>query len=166
MTLDPILSAPFEIRLHLAFAALALVFGPVALFRGRRDLVHRVTGYVGAVGMVGLAVTGLFIESDFPVIGHFGPIHLFSVYALFSLTKAIHHARQGNHVAHAGWMRGLWFAGLGITGLLTLLPGRVLNRALFGEPDMAGVAVMAVGVLALAWLWHRQRRGEPLLRRA
>lgn len=160
MTLEPLLAAPFVIRLHLAFALVALLFGPVALMRRRRDRLHRITGYLGAAGMAGLALTAFFIASDFAVIGPFGPIHLLAPYALFSLGMAIARARQRDFVAHAAWMRGLWFSAIGVTGLLTLLPGRVLNRVLFGEPSAAGFGLIALGALGLAGLWlrHRPRR--------
>lgn len=158
MTLDPLLAAAPEIRLHVAFALVALIFGPVAIFRRRRDRVHKVLGYTGVAGMAGLALTGFLIESYFAVIGTYGPIHVMSVFALFSLAMGVQAARRRQFARHEAWMKSLWFTALGITGLLTLLPGRVMNRMIFGEPSQAGFALMAVGAAGLLLLWLRQRK--------
>ena len=45
MSFDPLLTAPFQIQLHVGFAVIAIVLGPIALFRTRRDRIHRITGY-------------------------------------------------------------------------------------------------------------------------
>ena len=166
MTLDPLLAAAPEIRLHVAFALVALIFGPVAIFRRRRDRVHKVLGYTGVVGMAGLAGTGLMIESDFPVVGSYGPIHLLSLYALFSLAIGVQAARRRAFARHEAWMKSLWFTAIGITGLLTFLPGRVMNRVIFGEASQAGFTLIAVGAAGLFLLWLRQRKPGGRARRA
>lgn len=158
MTLDPLLTATPEIRLHVAFALVAIICGPIAIFRRRRDRIHKVLGYTGVTGMAGLAGTGLLIESDFAVIGSYGPIHLLSLYTLFSLVVGVQAARQRQFARHEAWMKSLWFTAIGVTGLLTLLPGRVMNRIIFGEPSQAGFTLIGIGTvgLFLLWLWHRK----------
>lgn len=158
MRFDPLFTAPLPIQVHMAFAVIALLLGPVALFRNRRDRLHRITGYIWAIGIAGLALTGLVIKSDFAVIGRFGPIHLFSLLALWGLYEGITQARQGNYRAHQKTMTSLWFAAIGITGLLTLLPGRTLNRTVFGEPSAWSLPVIALGFAGLFWLWLRMTR--------
>jgi uncharacterized membrane protein len=165
MTLDPLLSAAQDIRLHVAFALVALIFGPVAIFRRRRDRVHRVLGYAGVAGMAGLAATGLLIDSDFPLVGKYGPIHLLSLYALWSLAAGVLAARRRQFARHEAYMKSLWFTAIGITGLLTLLPGRVMNRMIFGEASEAGFMLMAQGAVGLALLWLWQRRPTRAARR-
>ena len=166
MTLEPLLSAAPEIRLHVAFALVALIFGPVAIFRRRRDRIHRMLGYAGVAGMAGLAATGLLIDSDFPLVGTYGPIHLLSLYALWSLAAGVLAARRREFARHAAWMKTLWFTAIGITGLLTLLPGRVMNRMIFGEASPAGFWLMALGGAGLVLLWLWQRRPARAARRA
>ena len=158
MTLDPILNAPVEILIHLVFAAVAIVIGPFALFRTRRDRVHKVLGYIWLSAMTGLAISGLFIHSEFPLIWYFGPIHLFSFLALWGVFDGIRLARQGNIAAHQATMKSLWYGAIGVSVLLTFWPGRTLNRVLFGEPSFAGFAVIAVGLVALLALYLHQRR--------
>lgn len=163
MTLDPLLTAAPEIRLHVAFALVAMIFGPIAIFRRRRDRVHKVLGYTGVAGMAGLAGTGLMIESDFPLVGSYGPIHLLSLYALWSLAAGVYWAWRRKFGRHEAYMKTLWFTAIGVTGLLTLLPGRVMNRMIFGEAAQEGFTLIAVGAagLFLLWLWQRKpaRRG-------
>jgi len=158
MSLDPILNADFIIRLHICFAFLALAFGPVALFRKRRDRLHRLSGYVAIVGMLGLALSGLAIKSDIAIIAHFGPIHLFSVMATWGIAEAMYHIYRGDIAKHRASMMSTWFGALGLAGLFTLLPGRTLNRALFGEPSQLGYIPIAIGLIGLFWLWRNRMR--------
>ncbi|MEL7262317.1 MAG: hypothetical protein AAGK69_13125, partial [Pseudomonadota bacterium] len=48
MHLEPLLNASLPIQIHVALALMALMLGPVVLWRNRRDRVHRVLGYVWA----------------------------------------------------------------------------------------------------------------------
>jgi len=158
MTLDPILNAPVEIRLHLVFALVAILVGPFALFRNKRDGLHKGLGYIWIAGMSGLAITGLFIRSDFPVMGRFGPIHALCILALWGMAQRVYFARSGDFKSHQTTMKSVWYGAIGITGLLTLLPGRTLNRALFGASSEAGLIVVAVGLVGLLWLYVSQRK--------
>lgn len=167
MTFDPLMTAPFEIQLHVGFAAIAIFLGPIALYRQRRDLIHKISGYIWVSGIAGLAITGLFIESEFAIVGRFGPIHLFSFLALWGVIDGVRDARKGDIRSHHATMQSIWYGAMGITGLLTLLPGRTLNRVVFGEPSLWGFALIAVGGVGLGWLWLRSRRSRrgALLRR-
>lgn len=158
MTLDPILNAPFEIFIHIVFAVLAIVIGPFALFRDKRDQMHRALGYAWVVAMAGLAVSGLFIKGSFAIIGPFGPIHALSLFALWGLAQGVYFARQGDIRSHQAVMKSVWYGAIGITGLLTLLPGRTMNRVLFGEPSDKGFVVIAIGLVWLLWLYLDQRK--------
>ncbi|SLN38863.1 DUF2306 domain-containing protein [Pseudooctadecabacter jejudonensis] len=157
MSLDPILSSAPIVQLHVLFACLALLSGPIAMFRRKRDRLHKIAGYVGVVGMLGLALTGLGIKSNIAVLAHFGPIHVFSILATWGMAEAIWAIRIGDIARHRRSMQSTWFGALGVAGLFTLLPGRTLNRALFGEPSAAGYVVIAMGLLGLWALWRMQR---------
>ena len=161
MTPDPILSAPLVVQLHLAAALPAVLLGPFVLFRHARDRLHKVLGYVWIAAIVALSLTGLLIPGDFALISPFGPIHLFSLFALWGVREGLLHIRRGDVAGHLAAMRSVWFGAVGLAGLFTLLPGRTLNRALFGEPSAAGLGVIAVGAAILALLWRRRPSRPP-----
>lgn len=161
LSLAPIVTADPIIQLHLGFAAVALAFGPLALFRRRRDRLHKIAGYIGSVAMVGLALTALGIKTTIPGFGWFGPIHLLSGLALWGIGQGIYFIRIGDRVRHQRAMQSVWFGALGVAGLFTLLPGRVLNRTLFGGPSEWGYAIVALGGVGLWWLWRGQVATRP-----
>ena len=160
MTIQPFLDAPFIIQLHMLFAIPAILAAPIALWRSRRDQWHRLVGYVWVIGIAGLALTGLMIPSaGLAVIGHMGPIHLFSVMALWGILDGIRHARARRVRAHRQAMESTCFGALGLAGLFTFIPGRRMNQIVFGEPSQMGWIIVAAGAAALATLWWWQRRG-------
>ena len=65
--------------------------------------------------------------------GSFSFLHLLSIFVLVALPLAIVFARRGNVIAHRYTMIGVYLGGIWIAGLLTLLPGRLLHRAVFGS---------------------------------
>lgn len=158
MTFDPLLTAPLAVQLHVAFALVALPVGPIVLFRTRRDRMHKGLGYLWVVAMAGLALSGLWIKSEFPVLGPFGPIHLLSLYALFGLGQGLWQIRKGNMAGHRVAMQSVWFGAMGLAGLFTLLPGRLMNRMLFGDTPEAGLWTLAIGIAMLIVGWRRWRR--------
>lgn len=161
MTLDPFLHAPFIIQLHTLCAILALGVGPFALFRRRRDRLHRWLGRVWVAAMVLTALTAGFIFT-IRLIGPFSPIHVLVPLTLAGLWHGVSLARQGRIVEHGRQMRQLYFGAIGIAGLFTLLPGRLMSRILAPEAPWLGFALAA---LLLGWgVWRGWNAG--LLRRA
>lgn len=162
MTIDPILSAPALVQLHLAAAAVAVLAGPVALYRRRRDAVHRVVGHAWVAGMLVLAISGLFIRT-LAVIGPFGPIHLLSVFTLFALWRGVMLIRAGRIGEHGRWMKRFYWSAVWGAGLFTILPGRTLNEVLFGTDPHRGPWVIAAAaggaVLVAVWRWARPAFG-------
>lgn len=156
--LDPILTAPIAVQIHVTAAMFAVMLGPIALYRTRRDWIHKVVGRAWVGGMVIVAGSGFFIEAYvYPIIGTFGPIHLLSAWTLFALTCGVLAIRRRDVAAHQGWMRGLYWQALGIAGMLTLLPGRKMNQVLFGEAETLGFwAIGTVGTLAVILLIARR----------
>ena len=162
MSFDPILDASPVIRLHVALALAALALGPVALWRRRRDGWHRAVGYAWTLSLAGLALSGLAIPSDgFNVVGRFGPIHLLSLWVLWTLWRAVGHARARRIALHREAMRSICFWAIGVAGLFTLVPGRVMGRTLFGDSEVAGWAAIGTGLALLVAAAIRRRRGAP-----
>jgi len=154
MTLDPVLTASPAIQIHIALASIALFLGPVALWRRRRDLVHRVVGYVWVLSLAGAAVGSLAIPSHFTPIG-LGPIHLLSVYALWGLVVAMSAIWRGDVKTHRLTMQGIYVRGVALAGAFNFQPGRTMQQALIPGAEPVGYAIIAA-VLVWAFL--------PLLR--
>ena len=163
MFLDPILSA-----------VLAMAVGPIALYRERRGLLHKLLGYLWVLLIAQAALSSFFI-TGLGVIGPFGPIHILSVLTLWGLWRGVGHARAGRIAAHRATMRTIFTGALVVAGTLSLLPGRRISLILFGEN--AGLALVTIAVLltalALRWVWTtphgkelRRRGGLPLHKRA
>ena len=115
-----------------ALAALAAVMpGGAQLATSKGTVRHRVSGWIWVSLMAYVAVSSFFI-SELRLWGAFSPIHLLSVWTLFSLVIAVYHARRGNIRQHKIWMSLLYIGALLITGLFTLRPGRVMHGVLFG----------------------------------
>lgn len=144
--LEPILNAPLTVQIHICAAIPALGLGPVAFLRRRRDWVHRLAGRLWVLAMAVLALSSFGIHG-FRMIGPFSPIHLLSLWVLVELVRGIADIRAGRVAAHGARMWGMYQGAIGIAGALTLLPGRIMNRVLFG--DAAWLGLLVIGALAL-----------------
>lgn len=133
---------PVVIQLHAGAAILALVLGPFAIWRRRKDIWHRLVGVTWIVLMLVVATTAWFIHG-WQLIGPFSPIHLFSLLTYYSIFEALQHARAGRYREHGATLRGLYLQALGIAGLFTLLPGRRMHQLIFGDDVVSGLVVMA-----------------------
>ncbi len=156
MSLAPLLDAPPAVQAHVLAALPALLLGPFALWRRRRDALHRILGRAWVAAMAALALTGLLIPSEgLAILGPVGPIHALSLLTLWGLWQGVAHARAGRIAAHRAQMRWMYLGALVIAGAFTLTPGRRLHDALFaGAPPLAWVALAAV-LLAVALAWRR-----------
>ena len=161
ISLAPLLTASPALLIHIAAAIPAILLGPVALYRSRRDRTHRVLGRIWVASMVLLSVSSLWIPAGvFPLLWGFGPIHALSVFVLVMLGRAILAIRRRDVAAHGAIMRSLYWQALLLAGLFTLVPGRDLNAVLFGEARMLGLWVIGlVGVAVLGWTWRRVATG-------
>lgn len=158
MDASAFLEASPLIQVHALSALAALVLGTVLLVARKGTLDHRRWGWVWVALMAAAAVTSAFIY-QLRLIGPFSPIHALSIWTLIALVIAIRAIRSGNVRRHAGMMRGLYYGGLVVAGLFTLLPGRVFNRVLFGGDSWAGfLAVSAAVVLLIVLLRLRRPR--------
>ena len=64
--------------------------------------------------------------------GAYSPIHLLSLWTIFSLGLAIYFVRVGNIKRHKQVMIALYGFALILTGFFTLMPGRVMHQIVFG----------------------------------
>ena len=122
-------SAP--IPTHAMAAMAAVILGGLQLASAKGTTQHRVLGWSWVLLMMYVSVSSFFISS-LRLWGAFSPIHLLSVWTLFSLGMAIYHAREGNIRQHKIWMVLLYVLALLVTGVFTLWPGRVMHAVLFG----------------------------------
>jgi len=150
MTLAPLMTATFAIQLHVAAAILSIALLPLNLFRKRRDRVHKVTGYVWVTAMLITAVSSFWING-IRLVGPFSPIHLLSVLVIFNVIWAIVEVRRRNIARHETILKGTAFWSLGVAGLFTLLPGRMMGEVIFGDAQVAGfTAVFTIAALLVA----------------
>ena len=113
---------------HALLAATAVVLG-AGLLRGRKGhLPHRVAGWIWVACMAGVAGISFAIQGA----KGYSWIHGLSVFTLFAPALGVWFARTHRVKAHRGQMIGLYVGAPVITGLFTLLPGRLIGRALWG----------------------------------
>lgn len=152
------------VALHLVTACAALILGPVAIYRRRRDLLHRVLGYFWVTAMAVLALSSFWLEAAIlPIAAGFGAIHLLSVWVLVQLVAGIRDAKARRIAAHRARFSALYWQGLTVAGTLTLLPGRTLNDALFAaRPELGlwAVGFLLAGLLVV--LFGRGLRAPPV----
>ena len=161
MSFDPILNAPLPVQIHAVTAVMALLIGPLALYRRRRDLAHKLFGYLWVLSMSAAALSSFLIHS-LPMIGPFSPIHGLAILALWSVARGVAQACAGKFHRHAATFRSLYWHGLIIAGLLNFLPGRISNRMVFGINGDAGSAIVGLGLASIfaAWVWRRARNAN------
>ncbi len=156
--MEHFLAAPLYIQIHAISALYALGIGPLAIYRKRRDIWHKTIGYSWIIAMVSTAISSFWISS-FGIIGPFSPIHLLSIWTLFVVVRAINFARVGKIIAHAEMLRWLYWGGLWVAFALNFLPGRMSNRIVFGRDEAEVTAIIAILLVAGAFLVASRWRG-------
>nr|WP_227870895.1 DUF2306 domain-containing protein [Orrella marina] len=114
--------------MHTALAAVSLLSGALLLWGRKGNRAHQIAAWGWVICMA--AVAG----SSFAIYGPDGYswIHGLSVLTLLMLATGVMRARSHNIAAHRANMISLYVGALVITGLFTLLPGRLLGNALWG----------------------------------
>jgi uncharacterized membrane protein len=131
MNFSLIAGAPLAIKIHLATVLPAFVIGTWQIFFSRKGSpTHRTLGFTYLALMTATAVSTFFIRSIGA--GDLSPVHLFIPLTLFGVFGALWNVRRGDIRGHRNAMLGLYWGGLLLAGALTLLPGRLLHRLLFG----------------------------------
>lgn len=131
MTLLPLTTSAPAIQIHAYAAVAAFLLGVVQLLGLKGTLVHRVLGYLW-VAMMGAVAASSFWISEIRLLGPWSPIHVLSLQVLATLPFAVRAARRGDTTAHKRYMSGMFIGALVVAGVLTLLPGRIMHRVLFG----------------------------------
>ena len=138
MSLQPILNAPLAVQLHVITVVPAFVLGTwLLVFSTKGARHHRLAGKVYLTLMVLTSLAAVFVRSFSGLSFEVGPlklgvIHLFVPLTVHGVWSTLAALRAGNIDAHRGSMRGLYFGGLIIAGLLTFAPGRIMYRMFFG----------------------------------
>ena len=131
MTLAPLLSAAPVIQAHALFAFAAIALGAVQLLAPKGTLPHRSVGWAWALLMMLVAGTSLFIHT-IRLWGPWSPIHLLSLFTLLIVPVGVWRARAHDVAGHRQTMAWTFVLALGVAGLFTLAPGRIMSKVLFG----------------------------------
>lgn len=110
--------------LHLYASLLALGLGAILLLSSKGTMLHRILGSTWVLAMAFSALSSFWFGGGvLPLIGHFGPIHLLSLWVLVALAVAVVAILKGRVEQHRGWMVGAY---LGLVGAFvgSLAPGR------------------------------------------
>ena len=116
---------------HALAAFAAVILGAAQLWMPKGGRVHRIMGYIWVALMAIVSLSSFFIH-ELHLVGAFSPIHLLSIFTLWSLYMAIRAAKDRRIHAHRRWMQNLYVMALLITGAFTFLPGRTMHMVLFG----------------------------------
>ncbi|WP_309084972.1 DUF2306 domain-containing protein [Chelativorans sp.] len=131
MSLEPLYDAPLVIRVHAIAAMAAILLGAIQLFRTKGTASHRLFGYSWAILMLVVAGSSLWIH-EWRLLGPWSPIHLLSMLVLVAVPIGVWNAHQHRVDKHRAGMIKLYGLALILTGLFTLLPGRIMHSVVFG----------------------------------
>jgi uncharacterized membrane protein len=157
MTLEPLLTAPLAVQIHVATVLPAAVIGAfLLLWRRKGSNLHRQLGKLWMVLMVTTALSTFFIHS-FDLVYGFSPIHILSVLTIGNCWGAYRMVRNGNIRGHRIALTQAYVWGILVAGSFTLLPHRIMNRVVF-EGSSAVDLTLLFALLFLPWLFlHLQQ---------
>ncbi|CAN7400416.1 DUF2306 domain-containing protein [Neorhizobium sp. LjRoot104] len=154
MNPQPLLDAPLAVQIHVAAVLPAAVLGAYILVNRKGTPAHRLLGKIWMVLMVITSLSSFFIH-EIDLFHGFSPIHLLSISVLVGAWRAVTAARAKNIRAHKAAVIGMYFGGIVIAGLFTLIPGRIMNAVVFsGGPSW----ILIVTLLGIAGTLCLQRR--------
>ena len=129
---------------------MAVLLGPVIFYGPKGTTLHKRLGKVWALAMAFAIISSAFIW-QIRLVGPFSPIHILTVLGAWGLISGINHARKGRIAAHEATIKSLYFWGLGVAGVFTFMPGRVMSEMFFPENAMLGFyGVLGAYLVALA----------------
>jgi uncharacterized membrane protein len=131
MKLELLQQAPLPIKIHLLFALSAIVIGTYQLIRPKGDRLHRITGIIWVIMMLVISISSFWIKGLYNLAWGYSPIHLISVSVIFQMILGVYYAKTHQIVKHRKMMTYTYFFGLIVTGLFTIVPGRLLYKVLF-----------------------------------
>jgi uncharacterized membrane protein len=130
-SMNVLFSADPAIQLHAIAAVGALLLGAVQFSTRAGAVIHRRLGYVWVGLMLFVTISSFFISAN-PVIGQFSWIHGLSIFTTVALIIGVIAARRGQRKAHRAIMLNVFWFALVVTGIFTLLPGRLMHEIVFG----------------------------------
>jgi uncharacterized membrane protein len=148
MTLEPLFAAPVAVQIHVAAIVPAAILGAYLLARPKGTPRHRLLGKIWMMLMVVTALSSFFIHQINLVYG-FSPIHLLSIAVLAGSWRAILAARRHDIHTHRRIVSGMYFGGIVVAGLATLLPGRLMNAVAFSGNSWLAAAVFGLVAAAI-----------------
>lgn len=167
MNLAPFFAADPVVQVHVVSAVAAFFLGGAILWKRKGTAKHRLHGRIWVGLMVVTAMSSFFIH-ELRTWGLFSPIHLISVATLVSLAWAIHAIRKGRVRSHKYSMQGTYVGGLVIAGGFAFMPGRLMNRIVFGSDSFyvftrtEAILITFLGVAAsfvfIAWRVAQENR--------
>jgi uncharacterized membrane protein len=121
---------PWQLWAHLGTLLLVLAITPLMLWRKRGDAMHRLFGWIWAIGMFSTAMVSFDIRwiND----GGFSLIHILSVMTVIGVPVLILSARRRDFGRHRGQVRGFVIGALLVAGFFTFPFNRLLGSWLFG----------------------------------
>ena len=128
---SPLFQSSMVVQIHVYFAIISLLLGIWMLIGTKGNNYHRTLGKIWVLCLLGTAISSFWLNG-IRMIGPFSPIHLLSILAIFSVLRAVQHARAGRIGAHQKAMKGLFYYALIGAGLFTFLPGRLMHELAFG----------------------------------
>ena len=129
--MEPLFNESQPIPFHAMAAMLAIVIGAIQFSMKKGGIKHKALGYIWVGLMLFVSISSFFIH-EIKLWGNYSPIHLLSIWTIFSVGLAIYFVRVGNIKRHRQVMIALYGFALILTGLFTLLPGRAMNQVVFG----------------------------------
>jgi len=126
-----LLAESHPIPLHAIAAMMAVILGGIQLYMKKGGAIHKLLGRIWVGLMLVVSLSSFFIH-EIKLWGAYSPIHLLSMWTLFSLGLAIYFVRVGNIKRHKQVMLALYGFALILTGFFTLMPGRVMHQIVFG----------------------------------
>lgn len=129
--MDILLAKTQPIPLHAIAAMIAIILGGVQLSMKKGGVVHKRLGWIWVGLMLIVSFSSFFIH-EIKLWGVYSPIHLLSLWTIFSVGLAIYFVRVGKIKRHKQVMVALYVFALILTGFFTLLPGRVMHQVVFG----------------------------------
>ena len=126
-----LLAESHPIPLHAIAAMIAIILGGVQLYVKKGGVIHKLLGRIWVGLMLIVSVSSFFIH-EIKLWGAYSPIHLLSIWTIFSLGLAIYFVHVGNIKRHKQVMLALYGFALILTGFFTFMPGRVMHQIAFG----------------------------------
>ncbi|MEM9054363.1 MAG: DUF2306 domain-containing protein [Pseudomonadota bacterium] len=128
-SLEPILSAPTVIQVHVAGALSAFSIGLILLFAPKGFRLHKTLGWAWIIAMGVTAVSSFFITG---LMGRsYSPIHALSAWTMIGLPFGVAAVRRRELKKHRQTMTGMYVGAMVIAGLFSFLPGRLMWEIFF-----------------------------------